>query len=124
MKELIRIKKFEWECIKKIGMEFNHLERGFFQGAKKEAEVVEELLQEHRLLAFASIDDLKIGNSYSFIIKSDSKVTYNVNGKAYVANQTRFSEISIDLEKITPKYLCGSNGSRMIKKDEIFGIIE
>ena len=73
---LIRIKKYEWECIKKIGREYNHLERGFFNGQNKESEVMEELLQEYRLLAYLDDEDLKellnnswIGGKLDFAIK-------------------------------------------------------
>lgn len=124
MDNLIRIKKYDWECIKKIGQGYHHLERGFFQGQNKEAEVIENLLQEYRLLAYASIDDFKLDNTYSIITKKTSKVSYNFSGKSYEAEETTFSEHYIRVEKITEKFIIANQGFTKIKKEEIYGIIE
>lgn len=124
MENLIRIKKYDWECIKRIGQEYHHLERGFFQGTNKESEVVEELLEEYRLLAYLKIEDLKVDSTYSIITKTKNKVSYNFSGKTYEAEETNFSEHYIRIEKITEKFIIGNNGFTKIKKEDLYGVIE
>lgn len=124
MENLIRIKKYEWEQIKKIGDCYHHLERGFFQGNNKKAEVVENLLQEYRLLAYLKLDDLKVDSTYSIITKTKSKISYNFSGKKYEAEETNFSEHYIRIEKITEKFIIGNNGFTKIKKEDLYGVIE
>lgn len=124
MEKLIRIKKYEWEQIKKIGECYHHLERGFFQGSKKRAEVVESLLQEYRLLAYLDLDKLKVDETYTIITKTKTKCTYNFSGKNYEAEEINFSEHYIRIEKITEKFIIANNGFTKIKKEEIYGVIE